>query len=420
MNTQKICLKEKLSHWNEQEPVDKNIKDIIDMSALFCGIRDYSKIVYITRIDEQNREKLPCNYRDCERKPFFSIEELRKLGLTVIPFTQLSYDNKVLFHVWHIFTKGFPKEKIKRIIKSGFEEWYKNYFKIGITKKITQKDEMKWGRLLGYPECCIQHHIKRKGCHDGYKFPFTPHLACNHGCKKSKEINTKIRKFLLEHAPEDMIKYTEKKCKWENATVKDVQNRTHTAKYLKEKMPHPNPPKITKPPKIKMLVIGIGNTGSNMITGFYKTHNKATTITVDTDRNALNTTKADKKILIGKAIVAGLGTGGYPALGEQCAELNSDVLEKEVKDSDLVFILAGMGGGTGTGASPVIARIAKKNGAVVVGIVSTFSPEKHDKKEMVEKGVDELRKTADSVIMLDNAHWRLCYGNEGIEKKGGE
>jgi len=71
-----------------------------------------------------------------------------------------------------------------------------------------------------------------------------------------------------------------------------------------------------------------------------------------------------------------------------------------------VLILAGMGGGTGTGASPVIARIAKKNGAVVVGIVSTFFPEKHDKRQMVERGVDELRKTADSVIIMDSTKKR--------------
>ena len=404
MNIQKIYLKEKLSRWNEQTPVDKNINDIIDLSALFCGIRDYSKIVYIVRIDEQSREELPCNYRDYERKPFFSIKELHKLGLTVIPFTQLSYDNKVVFHVWHIFTNAFPKEKIKGIIKSGLEEWYKNYFKINVTKEVTQKDEMKWGRLLGYPECCIQHHIKRKDCHDGYKFPFTPHLACSPGCKKSIEINTKIREFLLEHAPEDMIEYAEKKCEWENATVKDVQNRTHTAKYLKEKMPRP--PRSNTPKLPKILIVGVGDTGSNMITVPHKTPGAVTTIAIDTDKNALNTAKADKKILIGKAIVAGLGAGGYPALGEQSAELNSDILEKTVKDADAVLILAGMGGGTGTGASPVIARIAKKNGAVVVGIVSTFFPEKHDKRQMVERGVDELRKTADSVIIMDSTKKR--------------
>ena len=209
MNIQKIYLKEKLSRWNEQTPVDKNINDIIDLSALFCGIRDYSKIVYIVRIDEQSREELPCNYRDYERKPFFSIKELRKLGLTVIPFTQLSYDNKVVFHVWHIFTNAFPKEKIKGIIKSGLEEWYKNYFKINVTKEVTQKDEMKWGRLLGYPGCCIQHHIKRKDCHDGYKFPFTPHIICSIDCAESKAINNKIKGFLLQLEQETLIDFCE-------------------------------------------------------------------------------------------------------------------------------------------------------------------------------------------------------------------
>jgi len=165
-------------------------------------------------------------------------------------------------------------------------------------------------------------------------------------------------------------------------------------------LPHPPRPNTPKLPKI--LIVGIGSTGNHMITNLYKTHNKVTTIAIDTDKDALNTTKADKKILIGKAIVAGLGAGGYPALGEQCAELNSNILEKELKDTDAVFILAGMGGGTGTGASPIIARIAKKEGAVVVGIVSTFFSEKHDKEGMVEKGVDELRKTADSVIIMDS------------------
>ena len=301
--------------------------------------------------------------------------------MTVIPFTQLSYDNKVVFHVWHIFTNAFPKEKIKGIIKSGLEEWYKNYFKINVTKEVTQKDEMKWGRLLGYPECCIQHHIKRKDCHDGYKFPFTPHLACSPGCKKSIEINTKIRKFLLEHAPEDMIEYTEKKCDWENATVKAIQNGTHTAKYLKEKMPQPNPPKI------KMLVVGVGGTGSNMITVPHKTPGAVTTIAIDTDKDALNTARADKKILIGKAIVAGLGAGGYPALGEQSAELNSDILEKTVKDVDAVLILAGMGGGTGTGASPVIGRIAKESGAVVIVLSLPFSMRNMIKRGWLRRGL---------------------------------
>ncbi len=153
----------------------------------------------------------------------------------------------------------------------------------------------------------------------------------------------------------------------------------------------------------KILVVGVGGAGNNSISRLQTMGAKgATTIAVNTDQVHLSIINADKKILIGKSLTKGLGAGGYPAVGEQCAELASDVLEENIKDADIMFILAGMGGGTGTGAAPVIAKIAKKAGAVVIGIVSTpFRVERHRNVQALE-GIDKLRRIADSVVVLEN------------------
>lgn len=153
----------------------------------------------------------------------------------------------------------------------------------------------------------------------------------------------------------------------------------------------------------KILVVGIGGAGNNSISRLQAIGVKgATTIAVNTDQAHLKIINADKKILIGKQLTRGLGAGGYPAVGEQCAELASDVLEENIKDADLVFILAGMGGGTGTGASPVIAKVAKKAGAVVISIVSIpFSVERHRNVQALE-GVNKLTRMADSVVVMEN------------------
>jgi len=155
--------------------------------------------------------------------------------------------------------------------------------------------------------------------------------------------------------------------------------------------------------KPKILVVGVGGAGNNSINRLQEMGVKgATTIAINTDQVHLSITNAAKKILIGKAITKGLGAGGYPAVGEQCAEIARDVLQESIKGSDLVFILGGMGGGTGTGASPVVAEIAKKEGAIVIGIVSIpFAVERRRNVQALE-GVDKLRRKADSVVVLEN------------------
>ena len=153
----------------------------------------------------------------------------------------------------------------------------------------------------------------------------------------------------------------------------------------------------------KILVVGVGGAGGNTIYRLHKIGIKgAETIAVNTDKQALDMIEADKKLLIGKNITRGLGAGGYPDVAKRCAEESRDEIEEIIGDPDLVFITAGMGGGTGTGASPYIARIAKRSGAIVVGMVSIPFKVERGRMLKAEQGLEELRKECDSVVVLDN------------------
>jgi len=112
--------------------------------------------------------------------------------------------------------------------------------------------------------------------------------------------------------------------------------------------------------------------------------------------------QADKKILIGKSLTRGLGAGGYPETGRKAAELARGTLEEVLKGADLVFITAGMGGGTGTGAAPVVAEIAKQQDAIVVGMVSSPFRVERARAIKAEEGLETFRKAADTVLVLDN------------------
>jgi cell division protein FtsZ len=154
-------------------------------------------------------------------------------------------------------------------------------------------------------------------------------------------------------------------------------------------------------PKIK--IVGCGGAGGNTINRLFNIGvDGVETIAVNTDKQGLDVIKADKKVLVGKSLTRGLGAGGFPEVGKRAAELARSTLQEVLKDADLVFITAGMGGGTGTGTAPVVAQVAKEEGAIVVGMVST--PFKVERARMVkaEEGIAELRKAADTVIVLDN------------------
>jgi cell division protein FtsZ len=154
-------------------------------------------------------------------------------------------------------------------------------------------------------------------------------------------------------------------------------------------------------PQIK--IVGCGGAGNNTINRLYNIGvDGAETIAVNTDKQHLDVIKADKKILVGKSLTRGLGAGGFPEIGKRAAELARSTLQDVLKDADLVFITAGMGGGTGTGTAPIVAQVAKEAGAIVVGMVST--PFKVERARMVkaEEGIADLRAAADTVIVLDN------------------
>jgi cell division protein FtsZ len=153
----------------------------------------------------------------------------------------------------------------------------------------------------------------------------------------------------------------------------------------------------------KIVIVGCGGAGGNTISRLHRIGVKgAETIAINTDKMALDVVEADKKLLIGKSITRGLGAGGYPEVAEKCAEQARNKLEELLQGADLVFVTAGMGGGTGTGSAPVVADVAKKLGAIVVGMVSTPFNVERARILKGDEGLDRFRKKADSVIVLDN------------------
>ena len=155
--------------------------------------------------------------------------------------------------------------------------------------------------------------------------------------------------------------------------------------------------------KANIKVIGLGGCGCNMTTWlFNKGINGATVYGANTDALHLSVTKADEKILIGKELTRGLGAGGRPMKGREAAKESLVDLKKAVGGADMVFVLAGLGGGTGTGAAPVVAQIAKESGAVVIAVVTMPFESERARIDKAEFGLAELREVSDTCIVLDN------------------
>jgi cell division protein FtsZ len=169
--------------------------------------------------------------------------------------------------------------------------------------------------------------------------------------------------------------------------------------------------------KANIKVFGAGGAGCNAVTWlFNKGINGATVYATNTDALHLSITKADDKLLIGKELTRGLGCGGYPAKGREAAKESLMEIKKSMGGADMVFVLAGMGGGTGTGAAPVIAQTAKETGSVVIGVVTMpFDCEKA-RIDKAEFGLQELRDVTDTVIVIDNNRLVDIAGNLPIEQ----
>ena len=160
------------------------------------------------------------------------------------------------------------------------------------------------------------------------------------------------------------------------------------------------PPETTA----NIKVIGVGGAGCNAVNRMIESNLKGVSfIAVNTDRQALNNNKAETKIQIGEKLTKGLGAGGNPEMGQKSAEENLEDLEKIIAGCDMVFITAGMGGGTGTGAAPVIARAAKSMGALTVGVVTKpFTFEGRKRKEHADLGIKFLKNYVDSLVVVPN------------------
>lgn len=155
----------------------------------------------------------------------------------------------------------------------------------------------------------------------------------------------------------------------------------------------------------KIKVIGIGGGGGNAINSMIESNliNGVEFIAINTDAQALLTSKADTKLQVGVNFTKGLGSGADPEVGRTAAEESYDKIKDMLFDTDMVFITAGMGGGTGTGASPIIAEIAKESGALTVAVVTKpFAFEGVRRAQTAEEGIEELRDHVDTLIVIPN------------------
>ncbi|MBN3037049.1 MAG: cell division protein FtsZ [Candidatus Diapherotrites archaeon] len=168
----------------------------------------------------------------------------------------------------------------------------------------------------------------------------------------------------------------------------------------------------------KIVCIGCGGGGSNSVNRISRMGvSGAELIAINTDKLHLRLVNDNvKKIMIGQSITRGLGAGGYPEIGEKSAEASRAELNSALENADLVFLTAGMGGGTGTGSAPIVADIAKQQGAIVVAIVTYPFLMERARMVKADQGIEKLKKVADTVIIIDNNRLVELVPNLPIEQ----
>lgn len=161
---------------------------------------------------------------------------------------------------------------------------------------------------------------------------------------------------------------------------------------------------------VTIKVIGVGGGGSNVVNRMVRSGMKGVDfIAVNTDKQALSTSGATYKIQIGEKLTGGQGAGSNPEVGRKSAEENRNQISKMLEDTDMVFITAGMGGGTGTGAAPIVADIAKELGILTVGVVTKpFNFEGRRRMEQAEHGIEDLRSRVDSLVIIPNERLKFA------------
>jgi cell division protein FtsZ len=161
---------------------------------------------------------------------------------------------------------------------------------------------------------------------------------------------------------------------------------------------------MLKNKQARICVVGVGGAGNNTISRMNEVGILgATTLALNTDAQDLLYTTADKKVLIGKTLTKGLGAGANPKVGMEAAKEQKNDIKEAIAGADLVFITCGLGGGTGTGAAPVVAELSKKMGALTVGVVTMpFTMEGRQRMDNANYGLDQLEKKLDTLILIPN------------------
>lgn len=170
--------------------------------------------------------------------------------------------------------------------------------------------------------------------------------------------------------------------------------------------------------KPRIAVVGVGGGGTNTVQRLSAMGVKgASLFAFNTDAKHLGMLNSDiTKLLIGKDLTHGLGAGGFPDIGEKSAELSRNDIQLLIKDNNLIFLTAGMGGGTGTGAAPIVGRIAKESGAITIGVVTIPFALERVRLATAKKGIEKLRQSVDTLIVIDNQKLVQLYPNLPIEK----
>lgn len=164
-------------------------------------------------------------------------------------------------------------------------------------------------------------------------------------------------------------------------------------------------------------VIGVGGAGNNMVNWLYKKGLRgAEIIACNTDVQHINITEADKKFLLGKEVTRGLGCGGFAEKGAEAAQESMQQIKECLRGSDMVFVCGGMGGGTGTGACPVVAQVGKESGAIVIGTVTMPFKIERARVDKAEFGLKQLREVCDTVIVIDNNRLVTIAGNLPVQQ----
>ncbi len=187
-----------------------------------------------------------------------------------------------------------------------------------------------------------------------------------------------------------------------------VQDALQNAKYNLDNL---------KVGEANIVVMGCGGGGNNMVSWLHKKGIAGAKIfAINTDLQHLNISSADGKILIGRELTRGLGCGGFPDKGREAAKESLHELKTAMRDADMVFICAGMGGGTGTGSVPVVAQIAREMGAIVIGTVTMPFDIERARVDKAEFGLQQLRDVCDTVIVIDNNRLVNIAGNLPIQQ----